>query len=208
MKRLGIFGGTFDPIHIGHLEIAKSIYEQMELEQIIFIPAYVAPHKVGQDFAPAMDRYKMTKLAVEPYPYFSVSYLELMRTGVSYTYDTLLELRKIYPEHEFFFIIGADSVTSLHSWHRIQEMFELTTFVGAERPGYDNSDVFKAIEDLGQRAKEKIVLLDTPENHISSTIIRERIRRGQHLHDLVPEVVEKYIYDHHLYLEGKQNDIK
>lgn len=203
MKRLGIFGGTFDPIHMGHLEIAKSIYEQMDLEEIVFIPAYIAPHKVGQDFAPAMDRYKMTQLAVEPYPYFSVSSLELKRTGVSYTYDTLLELRKLYPEHEFFFIIGADSVTSLYTWHRIQEMFELTTFVGAERPGYDNSDVLKAIEELGPRAKEKIVLLDTPENHVSSTIIRKRIRSGEHLHDLVPAVVEKYIFEHKLYLEGK-----
>lgn len=208
MKRLGIFGGTFDPIHIGHLEIAKSIYEQMDLEQIIFIPAYVAPHKVGQDFAPAMDRYKMTKLAVDPYPHFSVSYLELMRTGVSYTYDTLIELRKIYPEHEFFFIIGADSVTQLHSWYRIQDMFEMTTFVGAERPGYDNSQILEVVKALGPKAEKKIILLDTPENHISSTIIRSRIRAGKHLHDLVPAVVEKYIYDHKLYLEGKKNDIK
>ena len=203
MKRLGILGGTFDPIHIGHLEIAKSIYEQLHLEKIIFIPAYIAPHKVGQDFAPAMDRYIMTKLAIEPYPYFTVSDMELKRSGVSYTYDTLVELHKIYPEHEFFFIIGADSVTGLHTWHRYQEMFELTTFVGAERPGYDNSAIVQAVKNLGKRAEEKIMLLDTPENSISSTSIREKIRKGESLNGLVPRAVEAYILEHKLYLEGK-----
>lgn len=202
-KRLGILGGTFDPIHIGHLEIAKSIYEQLHLEKIIFIPAYIAPHKVGQDFAPAMDRYIMTKLAIEPYPYFTVSDMELKRSGVSYTYDTLVELHKIYPEHEFFFIIGADSVTGLHTWHRYQEMFELTTFVGAERPGYDNSAIVQAVKNLGKRAEEKIMLLDTPENSISSTSIREKIRKGESLNGLVPQAVEAYILEHKLYLEGK-----
>mgnify|MGYP004448688125 FL=1 len=202
-KRLGILGGTFDPIHIGHLEIAKSIYEQLHLEKIIFIPAYIAPHKVGQDFAPAMDRYIMTKLAIEPYPYFTVSDMELKRSGVSYTYDTLVELHKIYPEHEFFFIIGADSVTGLHTWHRYQEMFELTTFVGAERPGYDNSAIVQAVKNLGKRAEEKIMLLDTPENSISSTSIREKIRKGESLNGLVPRAVEAYILEHKLYLEGK-----
>ena len=202
-KRLGILGGTFDPIHIGHLEIAKSIYEQLHLEKIIFIPAYIAPHKVGQDFAPAMDRYIMTKLAIDPYPYFTVSDMELKRSGVSYTYDTLVELHKIYPEHEFFFIIGADSVTGLHTWHRYQEMFELTTFVGAERPGYDNSAIVQAVKNLGKRAEEKIMLLDTPENSISSTSIREKIRKGESLNGLVPQAVEAYILEHKLYLEGK-----
>ena len=202
-KRLGILGGTFDPIHIGHLEIAKSIYEQLHLEKIIFIPAYIAPHKVGQDFAPAMDRYIMTKLAIDPYPYFTVSDMELKRSGVSYTYDTLVELHKIYPEHEFFFIIGADSVTGLHTWHRYQEMFELTTFVGAERPGYDNSAIVQAVKNLGKRAEEKIMLLDTPENSISSTSIREKIRKGESLNGLVPQTVEAYILEHKLYLEGK-----
>ena len=202
-KRLGILGGTFDPIHIGHLEIAKSIYEQLHLEKIIFIPAYIAPHKVGQDFAPAMDRYIMTKLAIDPYPYFTVSDMELKRSGVSYTYDTLVELHKIYPEHEFFFIIGADSVTGLHTWHRYQEMFELTTFVGAERPGYDNSAIVQAVKNLGKRAEEKIMLLDTPENSISSTSIREKIRKGESLNGLVPRAVEAYILEHKLYLEGK-----
>ena len=202
-KRLGILGGTFDPIRIGHLEIAKSIYEHLHLEKIIFIPAYIAPHKVGQDFAPAMDRYIMTKLAIEPYPYFTVSDMELKRSGVSYTYDTLVELHKIYPEHEFFFIIGADSVTGLHTWHRYQEMFELTTFVGAERPGYDNSAIVQAVKNLGKRAEEKIMLLDTPENSISSTSIREKIRKGESLNGLVPQAVEAYILEHKLYLEGK-----
>ena len=107
---LGILGGTFDPIHIGHLRIAEAVYERIALEQIIFIPAFVPPHKVGQDYAPAEHRYAMTELAVKPYPHFIVSDMELRRSGVSYTIDTLRELRQIYPDKELYFIIGADSV--------------------------------------------------------------------------------------------------
>ena len=94
-KGLGILGGTFDPIHIGHLRIAEAVYERIALEQIIFIPAFVPPHKVGQDYAPAEHRYAMTELAVKPYPHFTVSDMELRRSGVSYTIDTLRELRQI-----------------------------------------------------------------------------------------------------------------
>ena len=107
-KGIGILGGTFDPVHIGHLRMADAVYKCMNLEQVMFIPAYVAPHKVGMDIAPADDRYAMTKLAIEPYSYFTVSDLELRRSGVSYTVDTLRELHRQYPEKQLYFIIGAD----------------------------------------------------------------------------------------------------
>ena len=95
--RLGIMGGTFDPVHLGHLQTAKFIYEHLGLEKIIFVPAFIAPHKVGLEFAPAADRYRMTELATEPYPYFEVTDIELQRSGVSYTYDTVMELKAIAP---------------------------------------------------------------------------------------------------------------
>lgn len=197
-KGIGILGGTFDPVHIGHLRMADAVYKCMDLEQVMFIPAYVAPHKVGMDIAPADDRYAMTKLAIEPYSYFTVSDLELRRSGVSYTVDTLRELHRQYPEKQLYFIIGADSVEQLHTWNSIEEMLQLATFIGAGRPGYEGI-MDNVVKNLGEEARQHIMLLNTPEYDVSSTDIRERIREGASLMNLVPKVVEDYIYAHGLY---------
>lgn len=197
-KGLGILGGTFDPVHMGHLHMAEAVYERMQLEQIMFIPAYVAPHKVGLDFAPAEERFRMTQLAVEPYSQFVVSDIELRRSGVSYTIDTVRELSKIYAGRELYFIIGADSVVQLHTWNNIYDLLELATFVAAGRPGYEGV-MEQVVATLGAEAAKRIVLLDTPEYDISSTDIRTRIRSGQSLAGLVPSDVEEYIRSHGLY---------
>lgn len=197
-KGLGILGGTFDPVHMGHLHMAEAVYERMQLEQIMFIPAYVAPHKVGLDFAPAEERFRMTQLAVEPYSQFIVSDIELRRSGVSYTIDTVRELSKIYADRELYFIIGADSVVQLHTWNNIYDLLELATFVAAGRPGYEGV-MEQVVATLGAEAAKRIVLLDTPEYDISSTDIRTRIRSGQPLAGLVPSAVEEYIRSHGLY---------
>lgn len=197
-KGIGILGGTFDPVHIGHLCMADAVYKYMNLEQVMFIPAYVAPHKVGMDIAPADDRYAMTKLAIEPYSYFTVSDLELRRSGVSYTVDTLRELHRQYPEKQLYFIIGADSVEQLHTWNSIEEMLQLATFIGAGRPGYEGI-MDNVVKNLGEEVRQHIMLLNTPEYDVSSTDIRERIREGASLMNLVPKVVEDYIYAHGLY---------
>ena len=204
-KKLGILGGTFDPIHNGHLFSAQAVYERLDLEKIIFIPAYIPPHKTGQDFARAADRYNMTVLATEPYTYFDVSDIELKRSGVFYTLDTMRELHRLYPEHELYFIIGADTVPQLHTWNKIYELFDLVTFVAAYRPGY--GDVIElACEQLGDIAREKILLLDTPEYAVSSTEIRRRIRTGASLAGLVPQAVENYIKEQQLYVIDKKGD--
>ena len=197
-KSLGILGGTFDPIHIGHLRMAEHVFQSMDLEKIIFIPAYVPPHKLGQDFAPAQDRYAMTKLAVADNPHFIVSDMELKRSGVSYTIDTIRQLHNLYPDKELHFIIGADSVAQLHTWHNIEEMLELTRFVAVWRPGYEDA-MEELVRHLGQRARERVWLLDTPVYAISSTEKRTRLRQGQSLEGLVPAQVEEYIYEHGLY---------
>lgn len=197
-KGLGILGGTFDPIHIGHLHIAEIVYKALSLEKVIFIPAFVPPHKVGQDYAPAQQRYAMTELAVQPYKHFYVSDMELKRSGVSYTRDTLRELHKLYPQKKLYFIIGADSVVQLHTWNSIEEMLDLATFVVAGRPGYDGV-MEQVVHNLGSEAADKIVLLHTPEYDISSTDIRTRIRQGESLAGLLPESVELYIKKHGLY---------
>ena len=197
-KSLGILGGTFDPIHMGHLRMAEHVFQRMELESIVFIPAYVPPHKLGQDFAPAQDRYAMTELAVADNPHFTVSDMELKRTGVSYTIDTIRQLHAQYEDRELNFIIGADSVAQLHTWHNIEEMLELTRFVAVWRPGYEGA-MEDMVRHLGEQAKERVLLLDTPVYDISSTEIRTRIRQGLGLAGLVPPAVERYIYEHGLY---------
>lgn len=204
-KGIGILGGTFDPIHLGHLHMAEAVYASMELEKIIFIPAFVPPHKIGMEYAPAKARYAMTKIAVEPYPHFSVSDIELRRNGVSYTIDTLRELHALYPEKHLYFIIGADSVVQLHTWNSIYEMLDLATFVAAGRPGYAGvrSEV---VRNLGAEAAAKIILLHTPEYDISSTAIRAQIRQNASLAGMVPQTVENYIYEHGLYRKQENSD--
>ncbi len=197
-KRLGIMGGTFDPVHLGHLCTAEFIYNRLDLEKIIFVPAFIAPHKVGLEFAPAFDRYRMTELATEPYHYFEVTDIELRRSGVSYTYDTVVELKNQYPGYEMYFIIGADSVPMLNTWHKIRELLTEVTFIAADRPGYGQT-IDKVCEFFGDFAKNKIVLLNTPEVDISSTDIRRRVRLGMSIEGLVPAQVEEYILQEHLY---------
>lgn len=198
-KKLGILGGTFDPVHNGHIYSAQAVYEQLQPEKIIFIPAFIPPHKVGQDFAPAADRYNMTVLATRDYPYFEVSDMELHRSGISYTLDTIRELQQIYPEYELYFLIGADTIPQLQTWHKIDELLQLVTFVAAKRPGY-RQVLDRACSSLGVIAREKIVLVDTPEYEVSSTDIRQKIRSGASLQGLVPAPVEQYIREHRLYL--------
>lgn len=198
-KKLGILGGTFDPVHNGHIYSAQAVYEQLQPEKILFIPAFIPPHKVGQEFAPAEDRYRMTVLATEEYPYFEVSDIELRRSGISYTLDTVKELQRLYLEYELYFLIGADTIPQLQTWHKIDELLQLVTFVAAKRPGYLQA-LDRACSSLGVIAREKIVLVDTPEYEVSSTEIRQKIKSGESLEGLVPAHVEQYIREHRLYL--------
>ena len=133
VKKLGIIGGSFDPVHKGHLSSAEFVYRTLNLDKVIFVPAFIAPHKIGLEFAPAADRYRMTELAVQDYPYFDVSDVELKRSGISYTYDTVLELKKQYPGYELYFIVGADSVPQLNTWNHIYELLNEVTFVAVAR---------------------------------------------------------------------------
>lgn len=197
MRPWGILGGSFDPIHNGHILLAQEVRDRLQLEKVIFIPAYVAPHKIGQSFASAADRFAMTALAVEGINDFSVSDMELKRGSVSYTVDTMLELRKMYPRQEFYFIIGADSVPQLKTWNRIEELFSLVKFAAVYRPGYE--DVLdRAREDFGRQA-ERIVMVHTTEYDVSSTAIRQKVQAGQSISDMVPAAVAEYIEKNGLY---------
>lgn len=193
MKRLGILGGTFDPIHTGHLHLAASCYQRLDLDKVLFIPAAVSPFKEGQTL-PFSQRLTMTAIAVAETPHFEVSALEALRRGKSYTSDTIAELKKIYPGWELFFLSGADSLESLSRWHNWQDILTACTFVAVNRPGYE----LKIDEQLKKYAS-KIRLLEIEEEiDISSSLLRSQIDE-ESLRRYLPHKVWEYIKEQGLY---------
>lgn len=190
--RIGLLGGTFDPIHYGHLIAAEQVREQLSLEEVWFLPASVPPHKQDAAVTSASHRLNMVTIAVQDHPQFRVSRLELERGGRSYTVDTLTVLKDRSPEYQFFFIVGADMVQDLPNWHRIDELIQLTQFVGLDRPGY--SDV-----KLPEPIARSVQYVTMPCVGISSTDIRNRVRTGRSIRYLVPDAVRNYIEEHRLY---------
>ncbi|MCI6870721.1 MAG: nicotinate-nucleotide adenylyltransferase [Selenomonadales bacterium] len=198
-KRVGILGGTFDPIHVGHLMTAEAVRDEYHLDKVIFIPAAVPPHKQNQDVTEAMHRYVMTVLATCSNPNFEVSDIEMNRPGPSYTIDTIRELLERFGEDtEFYFITGADAIQEIHTWDRIEELLEMCHFIGASRQGC-LPDVNQIKASFGELGKRKIHRLETPELEISSTDIRNRIKKGYSIKYIVPTAVEQYIYKQGLY---------
>lgn len=199
-KRVGIFGGTFDPIHMGHLIVAETIMDEFHLDKVVFIPAAVPPHKLDKRISLAKHRYMMTMLATCSNPRFQVSDMEMHRQGPSYSRDTLAQLIEEHGrDTEFYFIVGADSVENLHTWNRIDELLTMCHFIGASRPGC-MPDMEKIAQRFGPLA-EKIHCLETPELEISSTEIRHRVGQKRTIRYIVPETVEQYIYKEKLYLD-------
>jgi nicotinate-nucleotide adenylyltransferase len=198
-KKLGIMGGTFDPIHNGHLLIAEHVQRELGLDKVLFIPAFVAPHKIGEEFARAEDRYHMTELAIAGHKNFFVSDMELKRQGISYTYDTLCALSEQYgSEYELYFIIGADSVGELGAWHNIRGIMNLCTFVAATRPGFVPPP--EAVQKLyNDKDEPAIIWVSNKDIAISSTDIRARVQQKLDIKDLVPSAVAEYILQKDLY---------
>jgi len=199
-KRIGISGGTFDPIHYGHLVIAEEIRETMGLEKVIFIPSGNPPHKKNIKVTQAIHRYNMVKLAIDSNPYFEVSTIEIEREGYSYTIDTLKQLKQIYGQDTtLFFMTGADVIPELVTWRSFENLFTLCEFVAVLRPGFERESLLEKIEYYKNNYKAIIHIVDAPLIGISSTIIRERVKKGKTIKYLVPESVEKYIKENGLY---------
>ena len=204
--KIGIMGGTFDPIHIGHLATAEAVRENFSLDEIIFIPAARPPHKLGRNVADEYSRLTMTTLATRSNKFFRVSDMEIKRKGLSYTLDTMNELHEIFGRStEIFFIIGADSLADLPKWHAARELVEKCHFIATTRPGVD-VDFFALEKFFGTAAQEHIHRITTPALEISSTDIREKVRRGRSIKYLVPELVEAYISKAGLYQGEKFYD--
>ncbi len=223
IERLGLFGGTFNPIHLGHLIVAEDVRERFSLDMVLFIPAFIPPHK-SVDVAPAVHRLEMVRLAVKDNPLFSVSDIELKRRDKSYTVDTLAELRR-KTSAQFYFLIGSEAFLQIHTWKRPFEIFKLTNFVVMERPGkvvgvtefegylreletkfeglrlrasdsIDGTYIFELdVEDVESR----IFLTPVISVDISSTMIRKRVKSGRSIKYLVTKEVERYIEENGLY---------
>jgi nicotinate-nucleotide adenylyltransferase len=197
LKRVGIMGGTFDPIHYGHLVAAEAARVAFQLEPVLFVPNRLPPHKKDYPVTEAKHRYLMTVLATITNPHFEVSRVELDREGYSYTIDTLRELRASFgPNVELYFISGADAILDLLSWKDVDELLGLCYFIAATRPGYKLS---VELGHLTQRYARKVFKVEVPALAISSTDIRRRVKEGKSIKYLLPEPVENYIYKHKLY---------
>lgn len=184
-------GGTFDPIHHGHLVAASEVQSRFSLDEVVFVPTCQPWQKEGREVAPAEHRYLMTVIATASNPRFTTSRVDIDRGGTTYTIDTLRDLRAEYPDAELYFITGADALAQILSWKDAEELFDLADFVGVTRPGYELS------ED-GLPA-ERVHLQEVPAMAISSTDCRERVTAGQPVWYLVPDGVVQYISKHRLY---------
>lgn len=190
MKRLGLFGGRFDPPHLGHLLVAQEALERLELDEVWFIPAQTPPHKPA--LASAEARADMTLLATAPHPAFRTSRLEIGRPGPSYTFDTVSRVKNDEPGVKLFFITGVDAYADIETWHRAPELLEAVKMVAVSRPG-------ASLSGLNERYRERVTLLDRLRVDISSTEVRRRLLEGRSVRYLVPEPVESYLGKHHLY---------
>lgn len=193
MKRTGLMGGTFDPIHLGHLIAAEAAREAAGLDEVWFIPTSVPPHK-PQPGADGSDRRAMAELALEGHPSFRVEDAELARGGVSYTIDTVTALRERYPDRDFHWIVGTDMMNDLPRWRRIEELAELVRFVCLKREGEESEEAV-----LPAFLRERLLHAPMPPIGISSTDIRLRRRERHSIRYLVPEAVREYIEGKGLY---------
>lgn len=192
MSRVGIFGGTFDPIHIGHLITAQFLFEKRNLDKLFFIPCYISPHKTDVKNALSEHRLKMVELSIEGISYFSCSDFEINKAGISYTIDTLREFKKHFDELEL--IIGYDNIFAFDTWKEPDEIFNLAKVVVMKR-------TTDKIPDEKDKYYQLAEFIDTPIIEVSSTEIRKRIKEKKSIDFLVTEKVKQYIYKYNLYLE-------
>jgi nicotinate-nucleotide adenylyltransferase len=186
--KIGIYGGTFDPIHNGHLILARDAVEKLALDELVFIPNAISPHRLRENRAPDALRHEMVLAAISGESRFKADDLELRRGGVSYTIDTILALKEKYPpDAELFYLIGQDNTEELHTWHRIEELKRLVNFVVFSR---------------GSRDTEHLLFKLDRRVDISATEVRTRVAKSESIRYLVPEAVFQIIANHHLYKES------
>ena len=194
VRRIGVMGGTFDPIHHGHLVAASEVQSYFDLDEVIFVPTGQPWQKSERKVSPPEDRYLMTVIATASNPRFSVSRVDIDRPGPTYTIDTLTDLHRQRPDAELFFITGADALAQILTWRDVDEMFKLAQFVGCTRPGTEGLEL-----PLDQLPMDRITLLEVPALAISSTECRARVAKGNPTWYLVPDGIVQYIAKRELY---------
>lgn len=198
-KNIGILGGTFNPIHNGHLMLAQYTYAQFNLDEILIIPSANPPHKQGQPVLDIDHRCEMVKLAIQNDPRLVFSDIEIKRTGYSYTADTLTELKNLYDK--IYFIVGADSLFQIEKWYHPEITMELATLVVASRNEQVHSELRNQIKYLKIKYNAKIELLEDFDMPVSSSTIRSNVSKGLSIEGMVPKAVEEYIIQHELYTD-------
>lgn len=196
--KTAMFGGSFNPIHIGHIQLAKAFAQTLELDRVLIVPTYIPPHKQRDNSVSAQQKLNMCRLAVKGLDFAEVSDIEIRRKGESYTYLTLKQLREMYKDDEFFLITGADMFMTIHQWKHPEVIFSLATICGIPRNEDDISDLERQadyLHTLGAKTK----ILDVNVMAVSSTQIRNNVREGKSISGLVLPEVEKYIEENNLY---------
>jgi len=201
LQKVGLMGGTFNPIHIGHLLAAQEAMQEFKLQEILFIPNRIPPHRQNEPgLVGGQLRLLMINLAIASNPQFHSSRIELDRPTISYTYDTIMHLKEVYPETKFSFITGVDSLLK-DPWVKLDDLLGLLErFIAVTRPGFDESMLGKRIEELSLLNSDKIRILRIPEVGISSTMIRNRLKEGRSIKYMVLEPVESFVHRRHLYV--------
>ncbi len=197
---IGVMGGTFDPVHLGHLAVAEEARVRLNMAEILFVPAGQPWLKADTCISPAEHRIQMLRLAIADKAYFKLSTVEIERAGPSYAADTVAGLKgQLDAGDELFFILGWDSLTELPQWREPRRLVEMCPLVVAPRPGYSSPDL-KKLEDTIPGLSQRVLILDKPQIEISASEIRERVARGLSVRHLVPEPVNRYIKEHKLYV--------
>lgn len=197
--KTGIMGGTFDPVHHGHLFVAKEAMHVYGLDRVIFVPSKLGPHKLNKAHTPAAMRYNMVAEAIADQADFEVSDIEIKRQGISYTVDTMRAFQAQYPEDSLYFITGADAIVAIESWKDYRMLLSNMTFIAATRPSLADQQLKQSIESLSAKYPSDIRMLDTIDLEISSSNIRQRIKDGCPITFLVPKCIETTIAKQGLY---------
>ena len=200
--RIGLIGGTFNPIHHGHLILSEYVRENFQLDKVIFIPTGLPPHKAELAVENPEIRLEMARLGIESNCFFNVSDIETYREGISYTIDTIMELKKLHLNDQLYFIIGADSLFQLPTWKDYEKLISTTNIIVVNRPGGDNNLIEDKIKEYEDLFGGNIIEVKSPLIEISSSDIRNRVKNGKSIKYLVPQKVEEYILQKSMYKEG------
>lgn len=200
-KKVGILGGTFNPIHNGHLYLAECAMQAEDLDEILFVPSGVSYMKDQREILPAMERMEMVKLAIKENPNYKASSIEIEKAGNSYSYETILSLKEEYPDTEFYFLTGADTLFMMESWKNPDIIFRETVVLAGYRTGVSLDGFKEQIYYLGKKYQAEIHLTAIGHKDISSSEIRQLLKAGSSIYGLVPPHVEQYIAQQHFYTE-------